>query len=490
MARSELGVDHLLRRAGFGASQEELEEFEGRSTSEVLQFLLDYEDQPDDVDEKIGNPAYASVAGGAGFSPNLSIEHARQRWLFRMLHSRRPLQEKMALFWHNHFATAYSKIAGIAGAAQATRMMALKPGELPGPPGQIELFRAMALGSFRDLLIEVARDPAMLFWLDGRLNTRQRPQENFGREIMELFTFGIGNYNELDVYAASRVFTGWNLRLINRGNDQNSYYEFVFNANQHDTAAKTFTFPIYRDGNRTIPARAAADGMQDGIDFITALATHPETARRLARKMWNFFVSEVVEPDPATLGSAASAYLQNGTSIESLVHFMLRSRQFQTPGNWHSRYSWPVEFVVRAVKEVGWMGAAGDASRFSVDTMRNSLPAMGQTLFEPPDVNGWDLGPGWFTTGGMLARMNFASTLAVSQRLNLVRDLGSGTSPESVLDFFFDRLSTAPFDQGTRDELIGYLETGGAWTGSDTQLRVKAAGLARLIVGSGEYQIG
>jgi uncharacterized protein (DUF1800 family) len=481
MARSELGVDHLLRRAGFGASREDLEAFAGSSTSEVLQFLLDYEDQPDDVDGKIGNPAYG-IAGGAGFSPNLDINHARQRWLFRMLHSKRPLQEKMALFWHNHFATAYSKLAGIVGAAQATRMMALKPGELEGPPGQIELFRATALGSFRDLLIEVARDPAMLFWLDGRLNTRQRPQENFGREIMELFTFGIGNYDELDVYAASRVFTGWNVRLINRGNDRASYYEFVFNANLHDTAAKTFTFPIYRDGNRTIPARAAADGMQDGIDFITALATHPETARRLARKMWNFFVSEVVEPDAATLNSAASAYLQSGTRIESLVHFMLRSRQFQNPGNWHTRYSWPVEFVVRAVKEVGWAG-------FSLDSMRAFLPAMGQTLFEPPDVNGWDLGPGWFTTGGMLARMNFAATLAGNQRLNLARDLGPGTSPESVLDFFFDRLSTAPFEQGTRDELIGYLETGGAWTGSAAQLQVKGAGLARLIVGSGEYQI-
>ncbi len=484
MARSELGVDHLLRRAGFGATEDDLKEFEGSSTSEVLQYLLDYEGQPDDVDEKIGNPAYALIDGGrTGFSPNLNIEHARQRWLFRMLHSRRPLQEKMALFWHNHFATAYSKIAGIVGGAQATRMMALRPGELPGPQGQIELFRTMALGSFRDLLIDVAKDPAMLFWLDGRLNTRQRPQENFGREIMELFTFGIGNYDELDVYAASRVFTGWNVRPINRGDDATSYYEFVFNANQHDTAAKTFTFPIYRDGSRTIPARAAADGMQDGVDFITALATHPETARRLARKLWNFFVSEVVEPDAGTLNSAASAYLQNGTRIEPLVHFMLRSRQFQNPGNWHTRYSWPVEFVVRAVKEVGWAG-------FSVDAMRAPLMAMGQTLFEPPDVNGWDLGPGWFTTGGTLARMNFASTLAANQRMNLASALsGSRSSPESVLDFFFDRLSTAPFDQGTREELIAYLGTGGAWTGSEAQLRVKGAGLAHIIVGSGEYQI-
>jgi uncharacterized protein (DUF1800 family) len=483
MARGELGVEHLLRRAGFGASQDDLNAFENLSTTEVLQRLLDYEQQPDDTDSKMGDPAYASFNAAGGFSPNLNIEHARQRWLFRMIHSKRPLQEKMALFWHNHFATAYSKIAGVVGNAQATRMMALTPGELPGPPGQIELFRSNALGSFRDLLIEVARDPAMLVWLDGRLNTRQRPQENFGREIMELFTFGIGHYNEFDVYAAARVFTGWNLRLVNRGNDASSYNEFVFNAGQHDTSAKTFSFPIYRDGSRTIPARAATDGMQDGIDLITALATHPDTGRRLARKLWNFFVSEVVEPDESTLNSAASIYLQNGTRIESLVHFMLRSRQFQNPGNWYTRYSWPVEFAVRAVKEVGWRG-------FSVDALRGPLTSMGQTLFEPPDVNGWELGPGWFTTGGMLARMNFAATLAGNQRTNLLRDIaGSAGSPERVLDFFLDRLSPAPFDQSARSELLTYLESGGPWTGSDAQLRAKAPGLARLIVGSGEYQI-
>jgi uncharacterized protein (DUF1800 family) len=483
MARVQLGVEHLLRRAGFGASQDDLKSFEGESTSGVLQHLLDYEQQPDDADTKIGNPAYASITARDGFSPNLNIDHARQRWLFRMVHSRRPLQEKMALFWHNHFATAYSKIAGIVGGGQATRMMALVPGELPGPRGQIELFRSMALGSFRDLLIEVARDPAMLFWLDGRLNTRQRPQENFGREIMELFTFGIGNYNEQDVYAAARVFTGWNVRLINRGDVAQSYYEFVFNPNQHDTTPKTFTFPIYRDGSRTIPTRAATDGMQDGVDFITALATHPATALRLARKMWNFFVSEVIEPDASLLHSAASAYLQNGTSIESLVHFMLRTREFQSPANWYSRYSWPVEYVVRAVKEVGWTG-------FSVDAMRAPMTAMGQTLFEPPDVNGWELGPGWFTTGGMLARMNFAATLAANQRAALARDAAeAGSSPSSLIDYFMDRLSPAPYAQEARSDLQSYLETGGTWTGTDAQLRIKGAGLVRLIVGSGEYQL-
>jgi uncharacterized protein (DUF1800 family) len=484
MARGQPGVEHLLRRAGFGASQDELKVFEDMSTFGALEHLLDYERQPDDVDSKIGNPAYAAVS--VGFSPNLNIDHARQRWLFRMVHSARPLQEKMALFWHNHFATAYSKIASsFVGPGQATRMMANKAGELQGPQGQLELFRSRALGSFRDLLIDVAKDPAMLVWLDGILNTRVRPQENFAREIMELFTFGIGNYTELDVYAAARVFTGWNIRQVgNRGaGDANFYYEFVYNGSQHDTGEKTFTFPIYRGGGRTIPARPPVEGMQDGIDFMTALATHPATARRLARKLWTFFVNEAEEPDPSLIGDAASIYLQSGTRIGPVVAYMLRSREFQNPGNWHTRYSWPVEFVARAMKEVGWAG-------YNLALARTPLVSMGQLLFEPPDVNGWELGQGWFTTGGMLARMNFAAGLAGTQRVNLARDAASaGSSPESLLEYFMDRLSPLPYAESPRTELMAYLEGGGAWTGSEAQLRLKATGLARLIVGSAEYQL-
>ena len=452
--------------------------------SGVLDHLLNYEDQPDDVDSRIGNTAYVSVFNRAGgFQPNSNIEDARQRWLFRMVHSQRPLQEKMALFWHNHFATAYSKIDGAFGPVQGTKMMANVSGQLPGPQGQLELFREHALGSFTELLIEVAKDAAMLVWLDGRVNTRQRPQENFGREIMELFTFGVGNYTEEDVYAAARVFTGWNLRLVGGRDDLNNYYEFLYVPNNHDPTEKTFTFPIYSNGSHTIPARAASAGMQDGIDFIAALARHPQTARRLARKMWNFFVSEVVPPDDATIGTAASLYLQNGTSIRSLVNYMLRSREFLNPGNWHSRYSWPVEYVVRAIKEVGWTG-------FSIDTARASLVPMGQVLFEPPDVNGWELGQGWFSTGAMLSRMNFAGTLAFNQRFNLARDAASArSSPDALLEYMLDRLSPAIYESGPMENLTQFLQMGGTWTGSDAQLQSKGNGLARLIIGSSEYQL-
>jgi uncharacterized protein (DUF1800 family) len=483
MARTSPQIEHLLRRAGFGMSVDDFQIYDRMSVAAAANRLIDYESVPDDVDTFIGNPAYASVTGVGGFFPNSNIEHARQRWLFRMVHSQRPLQERMTLFWHNHFATAYSKIAGTVGGIIGAKMMANREGASPGPRGQIETLREMALGKFRDLLVEMAKDPAMLVWLDGRLNTRLRPQENFGREIMELFTFGLGNYTEQDVYAAARVFTGWNLRLFRGVDEANTYYEFLYIPSQHETSAKTFTFPIYQNGSNVIPARSAADGMQDGLDFIAALARHPETARRLARKLWNFFVSEVLPPDPDFVSSAANIYLMNDTEMRPVLQYVLRSRWFQNLGNSYSRYSWPVEYVVRSIKEVGWSG-------YSVDGARLSLISMGQILFEPPDVNGWELGEGWFTTGAALARMNFAAGIAFNQRFNLGRAAGEGrTSPETLLSLFLDRFSPAPYESEPYNGLLDYLRAGGSWTGSDAQLTMKAAGLARLIVGSSEYQL-
>ena len=169
----------------------------------ALSRILNYADIPDDVDANIGKPGYVGITARGEFQPTQNIIDARQRWLFRMVHSRRPLQEKMALFWHNHFATAYSKVSD--GLGSRDRRHAGLVGEaVRGPArakGQLELFREYALGNFRDLLINVAKDPAMLVWLDGRLNVRNQPQENFARELMELFTMGVGTFAETDVYA-------------------------------------------------------------------------------------------------------------------------------------------------------------------------------------------------------------------------------------------------------------------------------------------------
>jgi uncharacterized protein (DUF1800 family) len=477
-------LDHLFRRAGFGASAADLQAVAGMSYSAAVDYFLDFDKQPDDVDSKIGLPEFVGVTARGQFSPNTSIEDARQRWLFRMVHTRRPLQEKMALFWHNHFGVGYTKVAGAVGAVVGTKMMANKSGETPGPQGHYELVRQMALGKFRDLLVAVAQDPAMLVFLDGRTNTRAKPQENFGREVMELFTWGLGHYVEADVYAAARVFTGWNLRNVpgRDGNDPAAYQEFIYNSAQHDTTAKAFTFAI-NGGSTTIPARGAAAGIQDGIDFITSLANHPETARRLARKLWNFFVSDLEDAPAAFLDGVTDAYVRGDTDMRAVLRYILNSRWFTNPGNFNARYSWPAEFVVRMMKEMGWAG-------FSVDTARVPLTNMGQTLFEPPNVAGWQLGPAWFGTGAMLARMNFAATVASNQKFNLARSFSAAERAQAgrVLDGMLQRLTPAPLAGNEMTELLGYLNAGGPWTGSDAQMNAKAPGLARLLAGSGEYQ--
>ncbi len=258
----------------------------------------------------------------------------------------------------------------------------------------------------------------MLIWLDGDTNTKAKPQENFGRELMELFSRGVGYYTEDDVYAAARVFTGWNLNPTRGADlqDPNASFNFVYNANQHETTAKSFSFPIYADGSHTIPSRSASAGMQDGLDLIAALATHPETARRLATKLFGFFVSE-------TVTSALTPLLN-----------------------------------------------------------------MGQQLLEPPNVAGWVLGQSWFSTGAMLARMNFASVLAFNQKFNLAAAAaGARSSPRALVDLLTARL-TADLENDVYANLVSYAGAGAPWTGSDTQLQAKAPGLVHLILGSPAYQ--
>jgi uncharacterized protein (DUF1800 family) len=486
MAFYDRQIQHLLRRAGFGATPAEVEHYAGIGFHRAIDELIEFHRVPDDVDSKIGTPGYVGVTTRGEFSPSTVINDARQRWLFRMVHSRRPLQEKMTLFWHNHFATAYSKIAGIFGGIEGTQMLAQNASAHPARSrGQMELLRDYALGNFRDLLVEIAKDPAMLVWLDGRTNTRQRPQENFAREIMELFTMGVGFYTEADVYAGARVFTGWNMRRVGERQDPVGYYEFVYNAGQHETTAKEFSFPIYANGSRTIPARAAGQGMQDGLDLIDALARHPETGRRLARKLYAFFINELDEPDERLINQLAAVYRQNDYEMAPVMRVLLLSPQFNDPENYFARYSWPAEFVARALKEVGYAG-------FSVDSAITPLLNMGQQLFEPPDVNGWELGRGWFSTAGMLARMNFAATLALNQRFNIGREATPyGQTPESLLSFYLDKLSPADFERPAYENLLDYLRmgTGSVWTGSTAQLNVKASGLVHLIAGSSEYQL-
>jgi len=192
---------------------------------------------------------------------------------------------------------------------------------------------------------------------------------------------------------------------------------------------KTFSFPIFPDGGKTIPARASGSGMQDGIDLINALAANPNTARYLASKLYRFFVSERGAVNVTFVNRVAAVYLQSGFDMKAVMREVLSSPEFWDESAYFARYAWPVEFVVRAFKDVGWTG-------FSVNDALTPLSNMGQILLEPPDVSGWDAGQTWFSTGAMLARLNFASSLAANQKFNLataVKTAVAGKTPEALL---------------------------------------------------------
>jgi hypothetical protein len=188
-------------------------------------------------------------------------------------------------------------------------------------------------------------------------------------------------------------------------------------------------------------------------------------------------------PDERLIGELAQIYYGSGFEMKPVVNRLLTSQAFTSTRARYARYSWPVEFVARAIKEVGWAG-------FSVNDTLTPLANMGQQLFEPPDVNGWDLGPGWFSSGAMVARMNFAAALATNQRFNL-RDRLRGRAPtaEALVDLITDRLTARPFDSDSYRALQDYARAGLTWTGSDAQLVTKASGLSHLVVGSGNYQV-
>ena len=201
----------------------------------------------------------------------------------------------------------------------------------------------------------------------------------------------------------------------------------------------------------------------------------------MARKLWNFFVSEIHEPDPAFVEATANVYLQNRTEMRPVVRFILSSPWFTNSAMRNARFAWPVEFVTRAIKEVGWQN-------LSLDRVRSPMAAMGMLLYEPPDVAGWPLGAGWFSTGTMLARTNFAATIASSQKDFLAASLESeaGTA-DRLLQSMLERVTPAPFDQGPQQALMTYLLADGSW--SQSQLATRASGLARLLVGCSEYQL-
>jgi len=429
-------IAHLLRRAGFGGTPDEIDRYAALGFDAAVTDLLDFA-KPDLAE---------SDAEAQGFNLD-APDGLRSWWLYRMLHTSRPLQEKLTLYWHGHFATSIAKVRD------------------PLPMRwQNDLFREHALGSFRTLLRRVSRDPAMLRWLDGNTNRKASPNENYARELLELFALGIGNYTEDDVKAAARAYTGWFM--------DPQTLSFRFAPQAHDAGPKTFL---------------GTTGNLDGDDVVEAILAHPAGAQHVTRKLFRFFVYD--DPEPETVERFAAILRGANYELRPLVEALLRSPEFSSPRAYHAKIKSPVELVVGSIRQVGATTAYQD--------LFVPLRRMGQDLFAPPNVKGWDGGLAWVSTSTMLERFNFANRICTARedatrttfdpRASLSAGAAGGAGGSQNTDAFADHylrlLVDADVPPEVRASLLAYLNDGAP---SDPDARTR--GLVHLIMSTPVYQ--
>ena len=393
---------HLLERAGFGGTPEEIERFAAMTPQQAVRRLVNYESvdnghlpafdhsgvhDPGLVDFPPSRPATTRLARETGEALGVRVKPEGNRplqpvvnkffywlrasmletrriaywWGGRMLNTRRPLEEKMTLFWHGHFATIESKVRDY-------RKMLL----------QNETLRAHATGNFGDLVVAVAQDPAMLYFLDAGVNVKGAPNENFAREIMELFTMGVGNYSERDIREAARAFTGWNADDLT----------FIVHADRHD------------EGEKTVLGET---GNFDGAEVVDIILRQPVTARYVTEKLYRYFVREDVRDAP--LDALAAVLRGANYELKPLLRTVFLSRDFYSRASVGTHIKSPVQLAISTYRKLGLTEMPG------IPDFNEATTALGQTLFWPPTVAGWARGRAWITPGLLLERGNFARDL-------------------------------------------------------------------------------
>lgn len=428
-------VSHLLRRAGFGGSRAELAGYRQMGLSSTIDRLLNY-DQVDDSDLE-------SMLTAQALQVDQSLNDLQRWWLLRMIYTKRPLLEKMVLFWHGLLTSDFHVV-----------------GKGPAMFDQNQLYRTNAVGSFHDLITAVSRDPAMLTYLDSRTNHKGAPNENYARELMELFTLGVGNYTETDVRESARAFTGWGVR---QG-------EFYFNPNDHDTGQKTFL---------------GQQGPWNGDDIIDIIMQQPAAATHICQKLWAFFAYD--DPEPALLQRLVDVFRANDTQIKPVLEAMFTSNEFYSSRAVLAKVRGPAELVATAVRT---LGATTDASFLPKVTA-----AMGQVLFHPPNVAGWPGQAAWIDSSTLFARINFAnlitSTRATSLRFdpsqNLDPDLLS--RPTAAVAALSDLMFGGTVSEATKSALTQFLQRWNASAAATAETDGALRALLYLAMSSPEFQV-
>lgn len=414
-------VEYLLRRAGFGVTPAEAAVLASRGLEAVVDGLLAAGDEP----EEIAPPDLAKEP----YSPE-KLADIQAYWLHRMITTRRPLVEKMTLFWHGHFATGVKK-------AKPVLMQR-----------QNELLRRHALGAFPALLRAVGKDPAMLLWLDGHGSTRKAPNENYAREVMELFTTGPGPYTETDVREAARAFTGWRV---------------------DETGEAQFVPKRWDPGVKTVLGRTGAFGADE---IAAILAERPETARFLAAKLWRFFASPTPVDD--VVQQMASAYAASGGQVRPMLRVLFLSDAFYAAG---PLVKSPVELVAGTLRLCG-LPATRDAAWWAT--------RMGQTLYDPPNVAGWPGGTAWLGATSLLARWNLGEGVKVLLGQNPRSAWMEAGSPAELVDRWLAHFGITAGVQ-TRQALLGLV--GPALPADEKKRWELVRNLIRTVIAAPEYQV-
>ncbi len=460
---------HLLRRAGFGANRDELERYLEQGYEATVEELLepaDANNMPDDLIRRyhVEQSELRDLAGSAAY------------WMYRMISTRCPLEEKVALFWHGLLATGYAKLN------QARSQL-----------NQVEMFRRSGLGRFDELLLEISRDPAMLVWLDNNDNHGDAINENYGRELLELFSMGIGNYTEDDIKECARAFTGWTLAnaeyMAVRAYKDSIWpygriaWHFDYRQEDHDDGEKTFL---------------GETGNFNGEDIIDIIAKQDATAEFICTRLFQFFAAdEITEQGRRAVDAMTETYFESGYQVRDVLRTMFNSEYFKSPEARFARVKGPVEMVVGAIR----MAGSYQTPTLGIEKVSNNMLYMGQGLLQPPTVEGWHEGAEWIDSGSLVERVNFAgkeladvSRPGVRSIINRLSANNDGVlTPAEFADGCVDLLGPIEVSDETRSVLVNYASRHG-----DLDLRDREPGdqaeqrvgqMLRLIAATKEYQL-
>ena len=464
MASEEIElIAHLMRRAGFGAGRGELEARAATGYEATVEELLDPQAEPVD--------RYEFVRYIPGFfKPITSPGMGSAAWLHHLINTQRPLEEKMVLFWHHVFATGQSKVD------HYHELIA-----------QVDMFREKGMGNFRDLLVNLAQDPAMIYWLDNCDNHAHAVNENWGRELLELFSMGVGNYTEDDVRECSRAFTGWTIAATPPRNYYSRFkWEFEYREEDHDDGEKTFL---------------GHTGRFNGEDIIDIVSQLPATARFIARHLYSFFVADeaqvpawsVTPPrDQEAIDTLATIFTQSGYDIKAVLRSLFLSDFFKNAR--YTKIKSPAEVVVGTLRLVG--GAEFPAP--GIGELARQPGYMGQDLLNPPSVEGWHTGVEWVNSGSLMKRINFAADMLGDVDRPGIRDIvdrlksEGDLTAEDFVDSCLDLVGPIEVKSETRQQLVDRAGESGSiiWKGAveNAASTQRVGEMLQLIASIREYQ--